>query len=349
MRLPSVLRTTPFRLTLIFLALFAAAAAAFLAYVYIATAGEVTQRADTDVSREIASLQTVYTQGGTAALNGALIERSSGERPFLYLSMDKTGKPITGNIAMSPLDKPDASHGATSFRVTETDPDGAMRANRDGPARLSALCARAGIPLIHISTDYVFDGDKGAPYVETDPTNPTGVYGATKLAGEHAVRDACPRSIVLRTAWVYSATGKNFVRTMLTLARTRDRLRVVADQQGCPTAAAGLAEVALSVARAARQAWRDEFAGVFHSCGDGATTWHGLAEAAIEEAARYGAPRPVVDAITTADYPTPAKRPADSRLDCTRLERVFGLRQPPWRDSLAGVVAQLQLRAEPAA
>ncbi len=126
MRLPSVLRTTPFRLTLIFLALFAAAAAAFLAYVYIATAGEVTQRADTDVSREIASLQTVYTQGGTAALNGALIERSSGERPFLYLSMDKTGKPITGNIAMSPLDKPDASHGATSFRVTETDPDGAV-------------------------------------------------------------------------------------------------------------------------------------------------------------------------------------------------------------------------------
>ena len=229
----------------------------------------------------------------------------------------------------------------TAVDAAETDPDGAMRANRDGPARLSALCARAGIPLIHISTDYVFDGDKGAPYVETDPTNPTGVYGATKLAGERAVLAACPRAIVIRTAWVYSATGKNFVRTMLSLGKTRDHLRVVADQRGCPTAAADLAGVVLAVARAAASEWRDDYAGIFHSGGSGETTWHGFADAIFAEAARHGVRTPIVEPITTADFPTPARRPADSRLDCGKLERVFGLRQPAWQTSLPGVVDAL--------
>ena len=136
----------------------------------------------------------------------------------------------------------------TAVDAAETDPEGATRANCDGPAWLARLCAEAGIPLIHVSTDYVFDGDKGAPYVETDPTGPTGVYGSTKLAGEAAVLTACPRAIVVRTAWVYSATGKNFVRTMLTLGKTRDHLRVVADQRGCPTAAADLADIVLGIA-----------------------------------------------------------------------------------------------------
>lgn len=237
----------------------------------------------------------------------------------------------------------------TAVDAAESDPEGAKRANHDGPRRLAALCHGLGIPLVHISTDYVFDGNKGAPYLETDPTSPTGVYGATKLDGERAVRSAGPRAVILRTAWVYSATGKNFVRTMLNLAQTRDRLRVVADQQGCPTAAPDLARIALSVARAARDEWRDEFSGVFHTSGDGATTWHGFAEAIFDEASRYGARKPVVDPITTAEYPTPAKRPADSRLDCSKLERVFGLRQPPWRESLDRVIAQLQPRAEPQA
>lgn len=229
----------------------------------------------------------------------------------------------------------------TAVDAAETDPDGAARANRDGPARLAALCAAAGIPLIHISTDYVFDGDKGSPYVETDPTNPTGVYGATKLAGERAVLAVCPRAVVIRTAWVYSATGKNFVRTMLTLGKTRDHLRVVADQRGCPTAAGDLADIVLGVAHAAMASWRDDYAGVFHSGGTGETTWHGFAEAIFAEAARHGARAPSVEPITTAEFPTPAKRPADSRLDCSKLERVFGLRQPAWQASLAGVVDTL--------
>jgi dTDP-4-dehydrorhamnose reductase len=233
----------------------------------------------------------------------------------------------------------------TGVDAAESDPEGARRANEEGPALLAALCRERGIPLIHFSTDYVFDGEKGAPYVETDPTAPTGVYGATKLAGERAVL-AFPRAVVLRTSWLYSPWGKNFVRTMLNLAQTRDRLRVVADQRGCPTAATELARVTLEVARAAQAGWRDEFAGVFHTAGDGATTWHGFAEAIFEEATRYGLRKPTVDAITTAEYPTPARRPADSRLDCAKLELVFGLRQKPWRESLAAVIAQIQPRAE---
>ena len=227
----------------------------------------------------------------------------------------------------------------TAVDAAEADPDAAARANRDGPALLAALCAEAGLPLIHVSTDYVFDGLKGAPYVETDPPCPTGVYGATKLAGERAVLAAGGRAVVLRTSWVYAATGRNFVRTMLGAAAPR--LRVVADQQGCPTAAADLAAAVLAVAARLREGWRDEYAGVFHAAGTGATTWHGLAVAIFEEAARHGRPVPAVDAIATADWPTPARRPPDSRLDCGKLHRVFGVRLPAWRPSLAGVVDAL--------
>ena len=196
----------------------------------------------------------------------------------------------------------------TAVDAAETDPDGAARANRDGPARLATLCAAAGIPLIHISTDYVFDGDKGAPYVETDSTNPTGVYGATKLAGEQAVLAACSRAIVIRTAWVYSATGKNFVRTMLNLGQTRDHLRVVADQRGCPTAADDLADIVLAVAHVALTRWRDEYAGVFHSGGTGETTWHGFAEAIFADT------RPVTARASrpSSRSPPPSSRPLPS-------------------------------------
>jgi dTDP-4-dehydrorhamnose reductase len=234
----------------------------------------------------------------------------------------------------------------TAVDAAEQDEAGAMRANRDGPARLAALCAEAGTPLVHISTDYVFDGRKGAPYFETDPTSPTGVYGASKLAGEREVLAKCQKAVIVRTSWVYSTTGKNFVRTMLNLAQTRDRLRVVADQKGCPTAARDLAEIVLGIARRLGDGWRDDYAGVFHSCGAGWVTWHGFAEAVFDEAARYGAKRPIVEPITTAEYPTPARRPADSRLDCGRLHRVFGLRQPEWRASLARTIDELLAPAE---
>jgi dTDP-4-dehydrorhamnose reductase len=227
----------------------------------------------------------------------------------------------------------------TAVDLAEDEEDAANRANSDGPGELARLCAAAGIPLIHISTDYVFDGTKAGPYVETDPVAPQGVYGRSKLNGEHAVLYACPHAIILRTAWVYAARGKNFVLTMLNAARQRPELRVVADQVGCPTLADDLATVVLAIAaRIERDGWRDEFAGVFHSAGSGETSWHGFAEAIFELAAPYGVPVPKVVPIATADWPTKAKRPANSRLDCSKLERVFGLRLPHWRESLAQTV-----------
>ena len=171
------------------------------------------------------------------------------------------------------------------------------------------------------------------------------MYGATKLAGEQAVLAGNRRAIVLRTAWVYSATGKNFVKTMLAAGQARDRLRVVSDQQGCPTAARDLAACILGIASRLKYGWQDAYAGIFHAAGGGWTTWHGLAEAVFEDAARYGRRVPVVEAVTTADYPTPAHRPANSRLDCSKLARVFGQRLPDWRGSVTRTVDELLANA----
>lgn len=219
-----------------------------------------------------------------------------------------------------------------------------MRANRDGPELLARYCAEAAIPLIHVSTDYVFDGRKGAPYVETDAPSPTGVYGATKLAGEQAVLAACPQAIVLRTSWVYAASGKNFVLTMLNAARRAPRLRVVGDQKGCPTAAPDLAAAIMAIVARLDEGWSERFGGVFHAAGRGETTWHGLAVAAFAAAAPHGLAAPPVDAIATADWPTPATRPPDSRLDCAKLNAVFGVQLPEWRQTLAKVVDNVFLQ-----
>jgi dTDP-4-dehydrorhamnose reductase len=222
----------------------------------------------------------------------------------------------------------------TAVDAAETDAAAALRANRDGPGQLAALCEAAAIPLLHVSTDYVFDGLKGAPYVETDPTSPTGVYGASKLAGEAAVRAGCTRALVLRTSWVYAASGRNFVLTMLNAARKTRHLRVVADQIGCPTTAADLADALLGIAAILQRGWQERYAGLYHVAGSGWTSWHGLALASFEAAARHGLEPPEVTAIRTADWPTPARRPPDSRLDCGKLDAVFGLRLPDWRASL---------------
>ncbi len=230
----------------------------------------------------------------------------------------------------------------TAVDAAETDPEGATRANRDGPALLAELCRDAAVPLIHVSTDYVFDGDKGAPYVETDPTSPTGIYGRTKVEGEQAVLAAWSRTIVLRTSWVYSATGKNFVRTMINAGLRNPTLKVVGDQCGAPTSADDLAEAIIDILAAIEAGgWNDAYGGIYHAAGTGETTWHGLAVATLEAAARHGRTMPNVIAIRTEDWPTPARRPADSRLDCDKLERVFGVRLPAWRRSLALTVDRL--------
>jgi len=230
----------------------------------------------------------------------------------------------------------------TAVDKAESEPELAFAINRDGAGAVATAAARAGAPIIQLSTDYVFDGAKIVPYVEGDPPSPTGVYGASKLAGEHAVAAAHPEHIILRTAWVYAPFGANFVRTMLRLAGERDRLRVVDDQVGCPTYAPDIAEAILKIAgRLNQTGWRADYRGVTHLAGPDAVSWCGFARAIVEGAARNGGRNIPVDPITTADYPTPAKRPANSRLATDRLKGTFGVRLPGLQTSLVDCLDRL--------
>jgi dTDP-4-dehydrorhamnose reductase len=224
----------------------------------------------------------------------------------------------------------------TAVDRAEDEAELAFAVNATGPGLLGEAAARAGIPVVHFSTDYVFDGTKGSPYTEEDEPSPTGVYGASKLEGERRLLAANPRSIVLRTAWVCSAHGGNFVKTMLRLGRERGSISVVADQHGAPTFADDLADavVALLPRLVAAPAGAPVF-GVFHLTGAPHTTWHGFAEAIFAGAAERGQRPPRLTAITTADYPTRARRPADSRLDCRRSAAVLDIRPEDWRAGLA--------------
>jgi dTDP-4-dehydrorhamnose reductase len=223
----------------------------------------------------------------------------------------------------------------TAVDQAEQEPELAFAVNRDGPAHLAAACARLQIPLFHISTDYVYDGAKIDPYVESDPTTPLGVYGASKLAGDEAVRQLLSRHLILRVSWVFGIHGYNFVKTILRLAREREELQVVADQRGCPTYAGDIADTLLALA--ARTAELDANAAwdTYHYRGEPPTTWHGFASA-IVELARSRKPLRVrtVTAITTADYPTPAARPVNSVLDCAKLAARFDIHPRPWQTGL---------------
>jgi len=230
----------------------------------------------------------------------------------------------------------------TAVDKAESEAELAFAINRDGAAAVAAAAARVGAPIIHLSTDYVFDGAKDGLYVETDPVAPQGVYGRSKLEGEQAVAGANPRHLILRTAWVYAPFGANFVRTMLRLSGERDRLRVVDDQIGCPTYAPDIADAVLAIARRlAATGWRDEYGGVTHVAGPDAVSWCGFARAVAAGAAARGGREVPVDAITTADYPTPARRPANSRLSIARLAEVFDVRPPPLADSLGRCLDRL--------
>jgi dTDP-4-dehydrorhamnose reductase len=227
----------------------------------------------------------------------------------------------------------------TAVDRAESEPDAAFAANALGPEILGRACAAVGVPLLHISTDYVFDGTKSGPYVETDPVAPLGVYGQSKTQGEARLRAVCAEHIILRTAWVYGVHGTNFLKTMLRLAAERDSLRVVADQRGCPTATVDLAEAILAV-RVALLAGAEPW-GTYHVAGSGETTWHGFASLVVAEQARFTGRNPQVEPIATADYPTPARRPANSVLGSSRFAATFDMRARPWQERVREVVTAL--------
>lgn len=226
----------------------------------------------------------------------------------------------------------------TAVDKAEAEPDRAFAANRDGAAAVARAAAQLGVPLIQLSTDYVYPGNKPEAYVESDATGPLGVYGQSKLEGEQAVRAAHPSALVLRTSWVYSPFGANFVKTMLRVGRERPLLKVVDDQQGNPTSAIDIADAILRIATASRF---PPDGATLHLCGTGSATWCGLARHIFTTSARLGGPSPKVEAITTADYPTPARRPANSRLRMDAFVARFGFALRPWQDAVDETVARL--------
>ncbi|WP_332699437.1 dTDP-4-dehydrorhamnose reductase [Devosia sp.] len=241
--------------------------------------------------------------------------------------------------------KPDVVVSAAAYTAVdraETDADAAWAINATAPGHLAAAAARLGVPIVHLSTDYVFEGSKPTPYVETDTTGPLGVYGASKLGGEQAVARATDDYAILRTAWVYSPFGNNFLKTMLRLGADRPELRVVDDQVGNPTSALDIADAVIGVARNL-MARPDEASlrGIFHMTGSGEGSWADFACEIFARSAELGGPSPRVTRIATADYPTPARRPANSRMSSALLAKVHGIVMPDWKRSTADTVKRL--------
>jgi dTDP-4-dehydrorhamnose reductase len=246
------------------------------------------------------------------------------DRPAVFAGLEAARPDVVVNAAAY-----------TAVDKAEGEEATAVRVNGEGAGNVAEAAARLGVSLLHLSTDYVFDGALDRPYREDDPTNPTGAYGRSKLAGEKLVAERCEDSVILRTAWVYSPFGANFVRTMLRLNETRDEVGVVADQRGNPTSALDIADALLTVATRVKNDNSSALRGVFHMTGSGEATWADLAETVFHQAAAKGRRLTHVKRIATADYPTPAWRPANSRLDNEKLTRVYGLRLPEWRQSVA--------------
>jgi dTDP-4-dehydrorhamnose reductase len=219
----------------------------------------------------------------------------------------------------------------TAVDKAESEPHKAMAINGTAPGILAEEAKKLGALLVHYSTDYVFDGTRHTPYAETDTPNPLGAYGRSKAAGDEAVRAAGCAHLIFRLCWVYGARGQNFLLTIRRLAREREKLRVVGDQIGCPTWSRMIAEItALALHRGAVKGNWHEFSGTYHLASSGTTSWQGFAQAIVDLMPTEGKKCGTVEAISTAEYPTPARRPAYSALACDKLERVFGLRLPHW-------------------
>jgi dTDP-4-dehydrorhamnose reductase len=293
-------------------------------------------------------MRMIAVIGSNGQLGWELV-RQGGNLGLKMLALDLAEIDITRPESIAGCLAPDAAQlvvnaaAYTAVDLAETEKERAFEVNRDGPANLAGFCAAAGIPLIHISTDYVFDGSKAGAYREDDPVSPTGAYGQSKTAGEAEVRRKSPEHLIVRTAWLYGVHGHNFVKTMLRLRREKKTVRVVDDQTGCPTYAADLARAILLMAGHILAGRKTPW-GTYHYCGAGSVTWCGFARAIFEIAAKYEAFEAAkIIPITSAEYPTPAKRPANSVLDCAKIEKQFGIQPRPWLNSLTDMIDALYL------
>jgi len=287
-----------------------------------------------------AGLPRILVLGAAGQLGQALTQRDRGE----LIGLGRADLDIADRTAVHsilPALRPDLVINAAAYTAVdraESETARAFAINRDGAGHVAEICAASGVPLIHLSTDYVFDGAKRAPYREEDATAPLSVYGLSKAAGETLVRERHERSAVLRTSWLFAATGHNFVKTILKLARERTELRIVADQIGCPTAAPDLATAIVALGRLMLD---DQSAhGIFHFAGSEPVSWHDFAAAILAVAGSRLDRRPQLSPIATTDYPTPAQRPPYSVLDCGKLGQ-RGIAVPSWRPGLASVIEQL--------
>jgi dTDP-4-dehydrorhamnose reductase len=292
-------------------------------------------------------MRVVVTGGQDGQVARSLVERGLAAgyeiapvgRPLL----DLAGEESTIMAAIEAA-RPDAIVSAAAYTAVdkaERDRDLAFRVNAHGAGAIAKSARRLGVPLVHLSTDYVFDGTKLDPYVENDPTGPASVYGASKLAGEEAVLESGADAVILRTAWVYSPFGSNFVKTMLRLADEREVISVVADQRGNPTSALDIADGVLAVIANLAAAADAQMRGTFHMTAAGEASWAEFAEAVFSASAAAGGPVAEVRPIKTVEYPTPAKRPSNSRLDSSRLEIAHGVRLAEWNVPLIDVVGRL--------
>lgn len=281
-----------------------------------------------ELLRALAGHEVVATTRSGTLADGAACLRADFDQPETLAALLDAERPawVVNAAAYTAVDKAEGDH------------DAAFRANAEAPGVIARWCAARGVPLLHYSTDYVFDGQGKRPYRPEDATAPLGVYGESKLAGEEAIRAAGGSHLIFRTAWVYASHGHNFLRTMLRVGAEREELRVVADQIGTPTPAALIADVTAQALRHPRPV-----SGTYHLTAGGQTSWHGFAAEIFAQAQACGllARVPRVVAITSADYPTPARRPAYSCLDTTSLAAAFGVALPDWREGVARVLGEL--------
>jgi dTDP-4-dehydrorhamnose reductase len=282
----------------------------------------------------------ILVTGKAGQLATSLAARAAGDAKLELVTLSRPELDLEKPVSIAEqfaARQPDLVINAAAYTAVdraETEPERAFAINRDGAAVAAATAYRLGVPFVHISTDYVFDGSKSRPYVEADETNPLNVYGRSKLEGERAVLAAHPRALVLRTSWVFSPFGSNFVKTMLRLGTDRPVLRVVSDQFGSPTSSVDLAAAILDIAPILQR----EPGGLYHLAGQGSTNWHDFAAFIFQKSKQHGGPAPELEAISSRDYNTAARRPANSRLDCTAFAQRFGISLRPWEEAVSETV-----------